>query len=160
MTEGQLWQIMLKLKIFTPAMILKEANPPQYLKQHLKGKIKSLIMSQLKHGILVKYNDNPAVFGLPGQDINVIKRSCVVCRKKFIPKRDNNQYCSKECESKHAEDYLKGRYTEEEEELILNTISKHGMTPAILQELSEKLERPVSSIKAKIKYMKKTGVVR
>jgi predicted transcriptional regulator len=83
-----------------------------------------------------------------------------VCRKKFIPKRDNSQYCSKECEKQHEENDLeerKGRYTEEEEELILTTL-KNGITTEKLQELSEKLERPISSIKAKYKYMKKTGV--
>jgi hypothetical protein len=104
MTEGQIWQIMLKLRIFTPAMILKEANPPSYLIQHLKGKIKSLIMSQLKNGILIKYNDNPAVFGLPGQDIETIKRTCKVCGNRFIPKRNSSQYCSKECEKQHKEE--------------------------------------------------------
>jgi hypothetical protein len=157
MTEGQIWQVMLRLKIFTPWMVLKEANPPQYLKQHLKGKIKSLITSQVKHGILKKYSDNPAVFGLPGQDIETIKRSCVVCRKKFIPKRDNSQYCSKECEKQHRDEYLKGRYTEEEEEELILTTLKNGITTEKLQELSEKLGRPAENIRAKYKNIKKKG---
>jgi hypothetical protein len=95
---------MLKLKIFTPWMVLDELRAPSYLNQYLKGKIKSLITGQVKHGILIKYNNNPAVFGLPGQDIETIKRTCGICGNRFIPKRNSSQYCSKECEKQHKEE--------------------------------------------------------
>ncbi len=168
MTDGQIWQAMLKLKIFTPWMVLKELKAPTYLKNIYKGKIRSIIAGQLKNGILVEYNQDPPVFGLPEQDIESIKRTCEVCGNRFIPK-DSDQYCSKECEQyrkKYLEEKrrqqgmaVKRRYSKEEEKLILDTISKHGLATAILQELSEKLGRHPESIKSKYKHMKKMGGV-
>jgi predicted nucleic acid-binding Zn ribbon protein len=170
MTEGQIWQVMLKLKIFTPWMVLKEINPPSYLKQYIKEKIRSLITSQVKNGILEIYSNNPPVFGLPNQDLETIKRTCGVCGNRFIPRQDSDQYCSEECEKQYRKKYLeerrrqkgmavKRRYSKEEEKLILDTISKHGLATAILQELSKKLGRHPESIKSKYKHMKKMGGV-
>jgi predicted nucleic acid-binding Zn ribbon protein len=170
MTEGQIWQVMLKLKIFTPWMVLKEINPSPYLKQYVKEKIRSLIAGQVKNGILEIYSDNPPVFGLPNQDIESIKRTCGICGNRFIPRQDSDQYCSQECEREYRKKYLeerrrqkgmttKRRYSKEEEKLILDVISKHGLTTAILQELSKKLERHPESIKSKYKHMKKMGGV-
>ena len=34
MTDGQIWKAMLKLRVFLPWMVLKELNPPEYLKQY------------------------------------------------------------------------------------------------------------------------------
>jgi|GEM_PF-6483154 len=170
MTEGQIWQVMLKLKIFTPWMVLKEINPPSYLKQYIKEKIRSLITGQLKNGILEIYSDNPPVFGLPNQDVENIKRTCGVCGNRFIPRQDSDQYCSEECEKQYRRKYLeekrrqkgmtiKRRYSKEEERLIFTTLSAHGCKSEILQELSERLGRNPESIKSKYKHMKKMGGV-
>jgi predicted nucleic acid-binding Zn ribbon protein len=161
---------MLELKIFTPWMVLKEINPPSYLKQYVKEKIRSLIAGQVKSGILEIYSDNPPVFGLPNQNIESIKRTCGICGNRFIPRQDSDQYCSEECEKQYRKRYLeqrrrqkgmsvKRRYSKEEEKLILDTISKHGLTTEKLQELSKKLGRPAESIKSKYKHMKKMGGV-
>jgi predicted nucleic acid-binding Zn ribbon protein len=169
MTEGQIWQVMLKLKIFTPWMVLNELKAPSYLKNIYKEKIRSLIAGQLKNGILVEYSQEPPVFGLPNQDIESIKRTCGICGNRFIPRQDSDQYCSEECEKEYRRKYLeqrrrqkgmavKRRYSKEEEELILATL-KHGLATEKLQELSKKLGRHPESIKSKYKHMKKTGGV-
>jgi predicted nucleic acid-binding Zn ribbon protein len=161
---------MLKLKIFTPWMVLKELKAPSYLKNIYKEKIRSLITSQVKNGILEIYSDNPPVFGLPGQDVETIKRTCELCGSRFIPVQDTDQYCSEECEKEYRRKYLeqkrrqkgmavKRRYSKEEEKLILDAISRNGLTTAILQELSRKLGRHPESIKSKYKHMKKMGGV-
>jgi hypothetical protein len=170
MTEGQIWQVMLRLKVFTPWMVLNELKAPSYLKSIYKEKIRSIIAGQLKNGILVEYSQEPPVFGLPNQDIESIKRTCGICSNRFIPRQNSDQYCSEECEREYRKRYLeqrrrqkgmttKRRYSKEEEKLILDTISKHGLATAILQQLSEKLGRHPESIKSKYKHMKKMGGV-
>ncbi len=166
MTDGKIWQIILKLRVFMPWMVLKELNPPDYLKQHAKEKIRSLIASQVKAGILQVLNDNPPVFGFPGESVEKVIRKCGICGKKFIPTQDSDMHCSDECEKEYRKRFLekmrrsKGmeerrRYEEWEEELIWETLSKHGCKTAILQELARKLNRHPQAIKSKYKKMKK-----
>jgi len=106
MTEGQIWQVMLKLKIFTPWMVLNELKTPSYLRSIYKEKIRSLIIGQLKTKILIEYNQEPPVFGLPNQDIENIKRTCEVCGNKFIPVKSDNVHCSKKCKQQYKKKYL------------------------------------------------------
>jgi predicted nucleic acid-binding Zn ribbon protein len=165
MTDGKIWEIMLRLRVFMPWQILKELNPPEYLKQYMKEKIRSLIASQLRAGILQVLNEDPPVFGFPGEPVEKVMRKCGICGKKFIPTQHSDQYCSDECEKEYRKRFLermrreKGmeerrRYEEWEEELIWETLSKHGCKTAILQELARRLNRHPEAIKSKFKKMK------
>ncbi len=165
MTDGKIWQVMLKLRVFTPWMVLRELNPPDFLRQYAKERIRSLINSQVKAGILVVLNDNPPVFGFPGESVEKVKRECKICGKKFIPTQDSDQHCSTECEKEYRRRFLKRirrekgmeerrRYEKWEEELIWSTLSQHGCKSAILQELARKLNRHPQAIKSKYKKMK------
>jgi predicted nucleic acid-binding Zn ribbon protein len=165
MTDGKIWEIMLRLRVFMPWQILKELHPPKYLKQYMKEKIRSLIASQLRAGILQVLNEDPPVFGFPGEPVEKVMRKCGICGKKFIPTQHSDQYCSDECEKEYRKRFLermrreKGmeerrRYEEWEEELIWETLSKHGCKTAILQELARKLNRHPEAIKSKFKKMK------
>jgi predicted nucleic acid-binding Zn ribbon protein len=166
MTDGRIWQIMLKLKVFTPWMVLRELNPPDFLRQYVKERIRSLINAQVKAGILVILNDNPPVFGFPGESVEKVMRKCQVCGKAFIPVQDSDQHCSSECEREYRKRFLarmrreKGmeerrRYEEWEEKLIWETLSKHGCKTAILQGLAKRLNRHPQAIKSKFKKMKR-----
>jgi len=166
MTDGKIWGIMLRLRVFTPWMVLKELNPPKYLKQYTKERIRSLINAQVKAGILQVLNEDPPVFGFPGESVEKVMRKCNVCGKPFIPVQDRDQHCSSECEKEYRKRFLekirreKGmeerrRYEPWEEELIWETLSKHGCRSAILHELSQKLNRHPQAIKSKFKKMKK-----
>jgi predicted nucleic acid-binding Zn ribbon protein len=165
MTDGKIWEIMLRLRVFMPWQILKELHPPEYLKQYMKEKIRSLIASQLRAGILQVLNEDPPVFGFPGEPVEKVMRKCGICGKKFIPTQHSDQYCSDECEKEYRKRFLermrreKGmeerrRYEEWEEELIWETLSKHGCKTAILQELARRLNRHPEAIKSKFKKMK------
>jgi hypothetical protein len=166
MTDGKIWEVMLKLRVFTPWMVLKELNPPSFLRQYAKERIRSLISTQVKAGILQVLNDNPPVFGFPGEPVEKVMRKCGICGKKFIPNQDSDQYCSNECEREYRKRFLekmrreKGmeerrRYEEWEEELIWETLSKHGCKSAILQELAKRLNRHPEAIKSKFKKMRR-----
>jgi predicted nucleic acid-binding Zn ribbon protein len=165
MTDGKIWEIMLRLRVFMPWMVLKELNPPSFLRQYVKERIRSLINAQVKAGILTILNDDPPVFGFPGEPVEKIQRKCNVCGKPFIPVQDSDQHCSNECEREYRKRFLeklrrdKGmeerrRYEEWEEELIWETLSKHGCKTAILQELARRLNRHPEAIKSKFKKMK------
>jgi len=147
-------------------MVLRELNPPEYLKQYAKEKIRSLIASQVKAGILQVLNEDPPVFGFPGESVEKVMRKCQVCGEPFIPVQDSDQHCSNECEREYRKRFLermrreKGmeerrRYEPWEEELIRETLSKHGCKSAILQELARKLGRKPEAIKSKFKKMKR-----
>lgn len=166
MTDGKIWEVMLKLRVFTPWMVLKELNPPSFLRQYVKEKIRSLINAQVKAGILQVLNDDPPVFGFPGESVEKIQRKCNVCGKAFSPVQDSDQHCSSECEKEYRKRFLKRmrrekgmeerrRYEEWEERLIWETLSKHGCKSAILQELARKLNRHPQAIKSKFKKMKR-----
>jgi predicted nucleic acid-binding Zn ribbon protein len=165
MTDGKIWEIMLKLKAFTPWMVLKELNPPKYLKQYAKEKIRSLIASQVKAGILQVLNEDPPVFGFPEEDVEKVMRKCGICGRKFIPTQHSDQYCSDECEKEYRKRFLermrreKGmeerrRYQPWEEEIIWETLSRNGCKSAILQELGKRLNRHPEAIKSKFKKMR------
>jgi len=94
--DGKIWQVMLKLRVFTPWMVLKELNPPPFLRSYVRVKIRSLIKAQTKAGILQVLNEDPPVFGFPGESIERAMRRCQVCGKPFIPVQENNYYCT-EC---------------------------------------------------------------
>jgi predicted nucleic acid-binding Zn ribbon protein len=166
MTDGKIWQVMLKLRVFTPWMVLKELNPPSFLRQYVKERIRSLIASQVKVGILRVLNEDPPVFGFPGESVEKVMRKCGICGKTFIPNQDSDQYCSDECEREYRKRFLermrreKGmkerrRYEPWEEELIWETLSKHGCKTVILQELARKLGRKPEAIKSKYKKLRK-----
>jgi len=153
MTDGKIWEIMLKLRVFTPWMVLKELNPPSFLKRYTKEKIRSLINAQVRAGILQVLNDTPPVFGFPGESVEKVMRKCQVCGKAFIPVQDSDQHCKKMRREKGMEE--RRRYEKWEEELIWETLSRHGCKSAILQELAKKLNRHPEAIKSKFKKMKK-----
>ncbi|MFZ8864083.1 MAG: hypothetical protein ACO2PP_26755 [Thermocrinis sp.] len=166
MTDGKIWQVMLKLRAFMPWQILKELNPPPYLKQYAKEKIRSLIASQVRAGILQVLNEDPPVFGFPGESVEKVMRRCLICGKPFIPVQDSDQYCSDECEREYRKRLLermrreKGmkerrRYEKWEEELIWETLSKYGCKTEILQNLAKRLNRHPETIKSKFKKMKR-----
>jgi predicted nucleic acid-binding Zn ribbon protein len=165
MTDGKIWEAMLKLRVFTPWMVLKELNPPPYLKKYTKERIRSLITTQVRAGILQVLNEDPPVFGFPGESVERAMRRCNVCGKAFIPVQDSDQYCSDECEREYRKRFLekmrreKGmeerrRYEEWEEKLIWETLSRNGCKSAILQELAKKLNRHPQAIKSKFKKMR------
>ena len=165
MTDGKIWEIMLRLRVFTPWMILKELNPPSFLKHYVKERIRSLINAQVKAGILQVLNEDPPVFGFPGESVEKVMRKCGVCGKAFIPVQESDQHCSEECEKEYRKRFLermrreKGmeerrRYEEWEEELIWETLSRDGCKFAILQELAKRLNRHPEAIKSKFKKMR------
>ncbi|MFZ8786651.1 hypothetical protein [Thermocrinis sp.] len=166
MTDGRIWQVMLKLRVFTPWMVLKELNPPSFLRQYVKERIRSLIASQVRAGILQVLNEDPPVFGFPGESVERVYRKCNVCGKPFIPVQDSDQHCSSECEREYRKRFLekkrreKGmkerrRYEPWEEEIIWRTLSEHGCKTAVLQELSQRLNRHPQAIRSKYKKMKR-----
>jgi len=165
MTDGKIWEIMLRLRVFTPWMVLKELSPPLFLKQYVKERIRSLITAQVKAGILQILNENPPVFAFPGESVERVQRKCGICGKTFIPVQDSDQHCSDECEREYRKRFLekmrrdKGmeerrRYEQWEEELIWETLSRNGCKTAILQELAKRLNRHPEAIKSKFKKMK------
>ena len=157
MTDGRIWVIMLRLRVFMPWQVLRELNPPPYLKQYAKAKIRSLIASQVRAGILQVLNEDPPVFGFPGEVIEKVKRECKICGEKFIPIRDNHKHCP-ECirKRKNKEHKDKRRkYEKWEEELIWDILSRHGCKSEILHELSLRLGRKPEAIKSKFMKMKK-----
>ena len=166
MTDGRIWQIMLQLRVFTPWMVLRELNPPDFLRQYVKERIRSLINAQVKAGILVILNDNPPVFGFPGESVEKVMRRCQICGKAFIPVRDSDQHCSTACEREYRKRFLermrreKGmeerrRYEPWEEELIWETLSRNGCKAEILQELARRLGRKPEAIRSKYKKLRK-----
>ena len=166
MTDGKIWEIMLRLRVFTPWMVLKELNPPPYLKKYTKERTRSLITTQVKAGILQVLNDDPPVFGFPGESVERAQRKCGICGKAFIPTQHSDQYCSDECEKEYRKRFLermrrdKGmeerrRYEAWEEELIWETLSRNGCKFAILQELGKRLNRHPEAIKSKFKKMRR-----
>lgn len=162
MTEGQIWGIMCRLKAFTTWMVLKELNPPQYLRGYTREKIKSLIKSQIRWKTLTILNESPRVYGLPGASLERVMRECKNCGRAFIPKSENHKYCSRECREKGKKrneqtGATRRRYEEWEEALIWETLSKHGCKTAILQELAKRLNRHPQAIKSKFKKMRVEG---
>ena len=166
MTDGKIWEIMLRLRVFTPWMVLKELNPPSFLRQYVKERTRSLITAQVKAGILQILHEDPPVFGFPGESVEKTQRKCQVCGKAFIPVQDSDQHCSSACEREYRKRFLekmrraKGmaerrRYEKWEEELIWETLSQHGCKTAILQELAKRLNRHPQAIKSKYKKMKR-----
>jgi len=166
MTDGKIWEIMLRLRVFMPWMVLKELNPPSFLRQYVKERVRSLIASQVKAGILQVLNEDPPVFGFPGEPVEKVMRRCGICGKKFIPTQDSDQHCSTECEREYRNRFLermrreKGmeerrRYEPWEEELIWETLSKNGCKTEILQGLAKRLNRHPEAIKSKFKKMKR-----
>ena len=166
MTDGKIWEVMLRLRVFTPWMVLKELNPPSFLRQYAKEKIRSLIASQVKAGILRVLNEDPPVFGFPGESVEKVMRKCNVCGKAFIPVQDSDQHCSSECEKEYRKRFLKKmrrekgmeerrRYEPWEEELIWETLSQYGCKTAILQELAKRLNRNPQAIKSKFKKLRR-----
>jgi hypothetical protein len=81
-------------------MVLRELNPPQYLREYVRAKIRSLIAGQVKVGILQVLNYAPPVYGFPGESVESIMRRCDTCGRSFIPKRENHRYCSEKCRRK------------------------------------------------------------
>jgi len=159
MTDGQVWKAMLRLRVFTRWMVLRELNPPQYLRQYVKSKVRSLVRSQVRYGILQILNTNPRVYGFPGESVERIMRTCV-CGKFFIPKRESHRYCSKECRRKREKGMTaRRRYEPWEEELIWRTLSESGCRAEILQELGRRLNRAPQAIKTKFMKMKKRRVI-
>jgi len=156
MTDGKIWQVMLKLRVFTPWMVLKELNPPSFLRSYAKEKIRSLIKAQTRAGILQVLNEDPPVFSFPGETIEKVKRECKICGEKFIPIRDNHKHCP-ECirKRRNKEHKDKRRKYEKEEELIWDILSRHGCKSEILHELSFRLGRKPEAIKSKFMKMKK-----
>jgi hypothetical protein len=147
-------------------MVLKELNPPSFLRQYAKEKIRSLIKTQVKEGILAILNNTPPVFGFPGESVEKVMRKCRICGRKFIPTQDSDQHCSNECEKEYRRKFLekmrreKGmkerrRYEPWEEEFIWEVLSKNGCRAEILQELAKRLNRHPQAIKSKYKKMKK-----
>ncbi len=163
MTDGRIWQVMLKLKVFMPWQVLKELNPPDFCKQYAKEKIKSLIKMQLKvRNLVILYQTQTLrVYGFPGESIEKVMRECENCKKKFIPTRDNHRFCSPECRKKMRRKMRRAegmeerrRYEPWEEEIIWETLSQHGCKAEILQELGKRLNRHPEAIKSKFKKMK------
>jgi hypothetical protein len=166
MTDGKIWQVMLKLRVFTPWMVLKELNPPSFLRSYAKERIRSLINAQTRAGILQVLNEDPPVFGFPGEPLERVMRRCNVCGKPFIPVQENDHHCSTECEREYRRKFLEKKRREEgmkerrryepwEEKLIWETLSRNGCRYAILRELAHKLGRTPEAIRSKYKKMKR-----
>jgi len=164
MRDGEIWKAILRLRVFTPWMILEELRPPTYMRGYIKEKIRNFLLSQTKNGVLRLLHDNPPVFGLPGETLQKIVKHCP-CGKGFIPNQKKDTYCSEQCEREYRKRYLerkrrqagmkeKRRYTEQEERLIWETL-RNGCTIAKLQELSKQLGRHPEAIRSKLKKMKK-----
>jgi hypothetical protein len=136
-------------------MVLRELNPPQYLKQYVKSKVRSLVRSQVRYGILQILNTNPRVYGFPGESVERIMRRCI-CGRLFIPKQEAHKYCSEECRRKRKKGMVaRRRYELWEEEIIWETLSRNGCKAEILQELARRLGRKPEAIRSKYKKLRK-----
>ncbi|MCI4453553.1 MAG: hypothetical protein JHC25_01230 [Thermodesulfobacterium sp.] len=107
--DGKIWAVMCKLKAFMPWQVLKELNPPAYLRDYAREKIKSLIKAQIKWKTLTVLNETPRVYGLPGASLERVMRECEECGRKFIPRNEHHKYCSKECREKNRKKRTAGR---------------------------------------------------
>lgn len=166
MTEGQIWAVMLKKKVFTPFTVLAEFKPNPVIKQYLKEKIRNMIVGQLKLGILKQVNDDPPVYATldaTEEDFKKLQRKCLSCGKTFYPKQPTQEFCSPECRETHYKQYhekrrkragmrvgSRRRWTPEEERELLK-LKEYGYTYA---EIAEKLGRTQTSVIEKYKELK------
>jgi len=172
MTDGQIWAVMLRLKVFSPAMVLKELNPPPYLRGWIKSKIKNLIETQVKNGILRVVNKNPPFFATEDatkEDIERVKRVCPICGNRFFPAANGHEqeFCSPKCRQKHYKKYHEERrrklgmkvgskkaWTKNEIELLLR-FRREGKT---YREIADALGRTPEAVKDKLRRLKRKGV--
>jgi len=169
MTEGQIWSVMLEMKVFTPYMVLEKLNPPPYLKGWVKEKIRNLIAQQLKNNILRVVVEDPPVFSTEDatpEDIESFKRTCPICQRRFFPAQRSQEFCSPECRREHYRNYHRNRrqklgmkldsrrrWTEEEVERAV-ALRKEGKT---YREIANILSRTPEGVKDKLKRLRRAG---
>lgn len=165
MTDGQIWAVMIKLKVFTPQILLERLGPPPYLKNFIKEKIRNLIAQQLKNHILRLLVENPPVFcteDATPEDIESFKRTCGICGKRFFPVQKQQRFCSVECKREHYKQYhrqrrkklgmrldSRRRWTEEEIKMA-RELRRQGKT---YREIANILGRTTNAVKDKLKRL-------
>ncbi len=165
MTDGQIWAVMLELKVFTPQMVLEKLSPPPYLRRWAKEKIRNLIAQQLKNNILHLVVENPPVFSTEDatpEDIENFRRTCPICGKRFFPVQKSQEFCSAQCKREHYKQYhrqrrkklgmrldSKRRWTEEEVQMAVK-LRKQGKT---CREIASILGRTTDGVKDKLKRL-------
>ncbi len=115
-TDGEIWAVMLRRKVFRLEDIVKDLNPPKELYGWVKGKVRSLITSQLKLNILYLVVENPPIYATEdatSEDIRKYQKTCIVCGKQFFPKQHDNIVCSQECRREYYKVYHKNRRAEQ-----------------------------------------------
>lgn len=105
MTDGQIWAIMLRKRIFTAFDILNEINPSSYIRPYIKERVRSIITGQIKTGALKIIEPSIPVLAVPDvsdYEIDNYKAICPVCGQKFFRKNSQEKYCSESCKGKVA----------------------------------------------------------
>jgi len=165
MTEGQIWAVMLEMKVFTPYMVLERLSPPAYLRGWVKEKIRNLITQQLRNNILRVVVEDPPVFSTEDatpEDIENFKRTCPICGKRFFPAQKSQEFCSPECRQKHYRIYhrerrkklgmkldSRKRWTEEEVRRAIE-LREQGKT---YREIAQALGRTKEGVKDKLRRL-------
>lgn len=167
MTDGQIWAVMLRKRIFTPAELLDSLNVSNYMKPYIKERVRSIIASQLKVNALKMIDKEIPVLAVPDiteEEIENYKVICMQCGTKFFRKNSKNQFCSEECKKEHYKEYhkrrrekenmrvdSKRRWTEEELQIALSMREK-GYT---YREIAEKIGRSRQSVVEKFKSQRR-----
>jgi DNA-binding NarL/FixJ family response regulator len=166
MTDGQIWALMLRRKVFTASQILEDAKPPAPIRGYIKEKIRSLIVSQVKNRILKVIDNDIPVFATSDateEDIEKAKRTCPICQTKFFPKESVQEFCSAQCRAEHYRRYhekrrrkigmavgSKRRWSKEDIEHLENLL-RMGFT---YDEIAERLNRTKTAVIEKVKQIK------
>lgn len=75
-------------------------------KSFVKTRVQSVVYGWVKYGVIVKVNDDPAVFALKDyadswKEYYSGVKTCPVCGKKFLSRRgEQGKYCSRKCYEK------------------------------------------------------------
>ncbi len=166
MTDGQIWAVMLRLKVFTQASVIEKLGVKSFLKQYVKEKVRSLITAQVKNGILVVIDESVPVFATQDatkEDIENFKRTCPICKSTFFPRQPIQEFCSPSCRKKHYQLYhevrrrkdgmrvgYRRRWTAED----IAKLKKYKQQGYTYQEIAERLGRTKTAVIEKYKQIK------
>ncbi len=169
-TDGEIWAVMLELKVFRMEDVVKKLNPPKPLYGWVKERARALIIGQLKLNIIRQIVEDPPIFATEDatpEDIENYKRECPICGKRFFPKQETQEFCSAECKREHYKRYHRQRRQEigmkidsrrrwtQEELKVLEPLLYRRPKRGELENVAKRLGRSKWAVKEKIKAMRR-----
>lgn len=169
-TDGEIWAVMLKKKVFRLEDIVKELNPPKELYGWVKERVRSLVQSQLKLNILQMVVENPPIYATDTatiEDIKNYQKTCPICGQRFFPSQEKQEVCSEKCRSLHYKQYhrerrkkngmkidSRRRWTEEELKLLEPLLHRKAEKGEI-DRIAKKLGRGRWAVSEKLKELRR-----